>query len=659
MTTSVRCHAIDGTALGQLADVQPDELAAFTFSTSGTRERRPAVLARADAVSRVFRAQRLSVLIVIDPDIAGRQHRFVGLLSTAAQRASVLDIPGFGDQIAGELGLVGEAVHSHSGRAARTVLENLPRDLVLELSPAEVAELVREIVGLQERRVVRVFEVPEPAGQWVTVLVYFPRSRFTAELPERLADVVADSYGSDQRTFESFVSASSLARVTVSVRRPSPDRHADLDALEQVIDEQSISWTDRLRTALVSELGEEHGHRLFDVAGKAAPAAYRAAVAPERAAADLRRIEDVLTGEDDLAVALGHDLDAQTGEWRMRVYRRNTPMALSELLPLLDHLGFVALDEQPYTFRVGSERVYLYDIGVRAPPGCMLDARRSADVIDAFVGLVRGAVESDGFNRLVVVAGLDVGDVAMLRAYAKYLRQIGFAFSQQYVEDTLARHPQLVQWFVQLFEARFDPTVRRCRTAGRQETLRTQILGALDAIPSLDDDRICRMFLTLIEATTRTNVYRRRNTLSFKLDPTKILELPSPRPAYEIWVCGPRVEGVHLRGGPIARGGLRWSDRREDFRTEVLGLMKAQMVKNAVIVPVGAKGGFVVKRPPRIPTSCAARSSSATARSSVGCSTSPTTSSVAVVVRPAGHRRPRRRRLVSRRRRRQGHGDLQ
>ena len=325
------------------------------------------MLARADVVSKVFRAQRLSVLIVTDPDNPGRQHRFVGLLSTAAQRASVLDIPGFGDQIADELGLVGEAVHSHSGRAARTVLENLPRDLVLELSPAEVAELVREIVGLQERRVVRVFEVPEPAGQWVTVLVYFPRSRFTAELPERLADVVAGSYGSDQRTFESFVSASSLARVTVSVRRPSPDRHADLDALERMIDEQSISWTDRLRTALVSELGEEHGHRLFDVAGKAAPAAYRAAVAPERAAADLRRIEDVLTGEDDLAVALGHDLDAQTGEWRIRVYRRGTPMALSELLPLLDHLGFVALDEQPYTFRVGSERVYLYDIGVRAP----------------------------------------------------------------------------------------------------------------------------------------------------------------------------------------------------------------------------------------------------------------------------------------------------
>ena len=197
-------------------------------------------------VSTVFRPQRLSVLIVNDTaedeDGHGVQHRFVGLLSTAAQRASVLDIPGFGDRIAVELGLIGEAVHGHTGRLARTVLENLPRYVVLELSPEEVAELVREIVGLQERRVVRVFEVPEPAGLWTTVLVYFPRNRFSAELPERLADVVAEAYRSEQRTFESLVSASSLARLAVSVRRPSADTHADLAALERTIDQQSISW---------------------------------------------------------------------------------------------------------------------------------------------------------------------------------------------------------------------------------------------------------------------------------------------------------------------------------------------------------------------------------------------------------------------------------
>jgi glutamate dehydrogenase len=591
---------ITDTALGQLTDADPAELEAFAFPTSPDREARPAVMARADVVSTVFRPQRLSVLIVTDPAEPSVQHRFVGLLSTAAQRASVFDIPGFGDQIAAELRLVGEAVHSHSGRAARTVLENLPRDVVLELSPAEVAGLVREIVGLQERRVVRVFEVPEPAGLWTTVLVYFPRSRFTAELPERIADIVADSYGADRRTFESFVSASSLARVTVSVRRPSHDRYADLVALERTIDEQSISWTERLRAALVSELGEGDGHRLFDAAGRSAPAAYRAAVTPERAVADLGRIDEVLTGDSDLVVAFARDLDAPAGEWRMRVYRRGAPMALSALLPLLDHLGFVALDEQPFTFRVGTDRVHLYDIGVRAPEGCLLDNRRAAaDVIEAFVGLVRGEIESDGFNRLVASARLDARDVAMIRGYAKYLRQIGFAFSQQYIENTLARHPRLAARLVHLFKTRFDPGGLGTSPADRGaavDEVRAEIVAALDAIPSLDEDRICRSFLTLILATTRTNFFGGDPTLAFKFDPAAIPDLPQPRPAFEIWVCGPRVEGVHLRGGPIARGGLRWSDRREDFRTEVLGLMKAQMVKNAVIVPTGAKGGFVVKR---------------------------------------------------------------
>ena len=594
---------VAGTGLGQLADADPATLAAFTFSTSGDREKRPAVMARADVVSTVFRPQRVSVLIVNDPaEQPGLQHRFIGLLSTAAQRASVFDIPGFGEEIAAALGLVGEAVHSHSGRAARTVLENLPRDLVLELSATEVASLVREIVGLQERRVVRVFEVPEPAGRWTTVLVYFPRRRFNAELPGRLADMVADAYDADRRTFESLVSASSLARVTVSVRRSSADRRVDLGELERLIDEQSISWTERLRAALVLERGEAQGHRLFDLAGASAPPAYRAAVVPERAVADLIRVDEVLAGDDDLVVALGHDPDAHPDEWRMRVYRRGTAMALSELLPLLDHLGFVALDEQPYTFRIGAERVHLYDIGVRVPEG-VLDQRRCHDIVEAFVGLVRGAVESDGFNRLVVVAGLDARDVAMIRAYAKYLRQIGFAFSQQYIENTLARHPQLAGRLVELFTARFEPVENGgpgSRDAA-QQVLREQIVSALDAIPSLDEDRICRSFLTLIEATTRTTFFRRETTLAFKFDPAAIPDLPEPRPAYEIWVCSPRVEGVHLRGGPVARGGLRWSDRREDFRTEVLGLMKAQMVKNAVIVPTGAKGGFVVKRQPSDP----------------------------------------------------------
>ncbi len=561
-------------------------------------------IARTDDTSRVFRADRQTVVAVTD-ESGQRQTRFVGLLATNAYRVSVLDIPGVGPAVADALDLTSGRVHTHTGRATRTVLENLPRDLVFELEPSALARLVAAIVGLQERQVVRVFEVPEPVGPWITVLVYVPRSRFTAELPERVADAVTAAYSAERRMFESHVGASSLARIAVSVRSPDGQRRTDLETLERTIDELSTSWRDRLRSALTAELGEDRGRALFDRVGEHAPPAYRAAVAPDRAISDVRRIASLIASDGELTTALGHDVDAPPGEWRFRVYRQGQPAALSALLPLLDHLGLQALDERPYTFRIDDERVFLYDIGVRVGGAVELDEARRSALQDAFAALVAGDIESDGYNRLVLQAGLSAREVAMIRAYGKYLRQIGFAFSQSYIEDVLCAHPRLVADLVELFHARFDPS-RDAGTSGerREEAsavVQERVEVSLDAIPSLDDDRICRAFLSLIAATVRTNYYRHRPAIAFKLDPTAIPDLPLPRPRHEIWVCGPRVEGVHLRGGDIARGGLRWSDRREDFRTEVLGLMKAQMVKNAVIVPTGAKGGFVVKRPPGSP----------------------------------------------------------
>jgi glutamate dehydrogenase len=590
-------RAADGTltlrsesGLGQLR--QPDRL-----DPPPVPDDRSVVIARSDATATVFRAERHTVVIV-RPDEA-TERRFVGLLATNAYRVSVLDIPRIGADARRVLGLTEARMHAHAGRVTRTVLENLPRDLVLELEPEELGQLVTDIVGLQERQLVRVFEVPDPVGPWATVLVYLPRSRFTAELPERVADAVADAYGAELRTFESFVGASSLARIAVSVRRPATASAIDNDELERTIDELSTSWSDRLRAALITDYGEVTGVGLFDRVGTHAPAAYRAAVSPERAIGDVRRITSLLDSGDEFTTSLGHDVDAPPGEWRFRVYRRGASVALSDLLPLLDHLGLDALDEQPYTFLTGDDKVFLYDIGVRVSSAVELDEYRRAELHTAFCALVDGDVESDDFNRLVLGAGLTAREVTIIRAYAKYLRQIGFGFSQSYVEDTLNAHPRLVNDLVALFHTRFDPAV--AEREPRIEELSDRLAAALDAIPSLDDDRICRVFKTLIEATVRTNYYRGRRAVAFKFDPAKIPELPAPRPRHEVWVSGPRVEGVHLRGGPIARGGLRWSDRREDFRTEVLGLMKAQMVKNAVIVPTGAKGGFVVKRPPSDP----------------------------------------------------------
>ena len=598
--------AVAGSALGELRDAGAADLAAVLYPTADGPEQRPAVLTRADEVTTVFRAQREHVLVVTDPAAPEVQHRFTGLLSTAAQRASVLEIPGFGDEIASELELDDPVeTHSHSGRMARTTLDSLPRDVVLELSAAEVAALVREIMALQERRLVRVFEVPEPVGLWTTVLVYFPRNRFTADLPERIADHVAAAFGAERREFQSLVGTSSLARVTVSVRRPGPESSADLDALAATIDELSTSWDDRLRAALQAEVGDSEGIHIYERCAGATTASYRAAVSPAQAVADLRRVCQLLDAESDLVTSLGREVDASAGEWRSRIYRRGVSMALSELLPLLDNLGIQPLDEQPFTFHIGADTVHLHDIGVRVPAGVELDERRRAALRAAFAELVAGTAESDGFNRLILLAGLDAAQVAVVRAYARYLRQTGFSFSQAYLEETLAAHPEIAALLVELFAARFDPALEGDRDE-RQAELSDAILVALDDVPSLDHDRICRMFLSLIEATVRTNHYCRRGTIALKFDPSRIAELPRPRPAHEIWVCSPRVEGVHLRGGAIARGGIRWSDRKEDFRTEVLGLMKAQMVKNAVIVPDGAKGGFVVKRMPA--TADAARS---------------------------------------------------
>ncbi len=335
------------------------------------------------------------------------------------------------------------------------------------------------------------------------------------------------------------------------------------------------------------------------------PAGYDELNEPSVAAIDLAAVADLADGADDLDTRL---VERGDGALRFRVYRKGASIPLADMLPLLDQLGFRALDERAFGFDLpgangaGGSTIWLHDVGVAAPDGVPLGESARAEVQRAFTAEFRGEVEVDGLNRLVLLAALTARQVEVLRAYSRYLRQIGFPFSQQYIETTLCRHGAIARLLVNLFEARFDPLnlADESGLAALHESLAT----ALDAVPSLDDDRTLRAIVALMDATVRTNAFRPgdgatfRDVLAFKFDTTKVPDLPLPRPMFEIWICSPRVEGVHLRNGRIARGGIRWSDRREDFRTEVLGLVKAQIVKNAVIVPTGAKGGFVVKRPP-------------------------------------------------------------
>jgi glutamate dehydrogenase len=372
--------------------------------------------------------------------------------------------------------------------------------------------------------------------------------------------------------------------------------------------EAAADWAAATRDALTETTGAAAADEVLARLLPVVPAGYDELNWPSSAAIDLPIIDRLAADPSpagQVATSMLHFVEAGAHEWRFRVYHGGAAVPIADLLPLLDNLGFRAVDERAFHFRFEERSVWLHDVGVQVPDTVELTEESRQQVQQAFVAEFTNTVEVDGLNRLVLLAGLTARQVEVLRAYSRYLRQIGFPFSQQYIETTLARHATVAAQLVQLFTERFTPDLPNSEEFVAAS--RAAILEALDAVPNLDDDRTLRAFLALIDATVRTNAFRpgpndgRRDVLALKFDTGKVPDLPLPRPMFEIWVCSPRVEGVHLRNGRIARGGIRWSDRREDFRTEVLGLVKAQIVKNSVIVPTGAKGGFVPKRPPTNP----------------------------------------------------------
>ena len=563
--------------------------------SSGGSER--LVIARTDEVSRIHRAARMTCLAV-RTDGGAVEHRFVGLLGSGAYRESVFAIPTIGERAREVIEMAGVSVETHLGRSMRNVLETLPRDLVFELAAQPLAELVLDIVGLQERRIVRVFDIAEPVGPWTTVLVYVPTGRFDTGLRRTVEQMVSDWYHSEVRDVATFVGASSLARLSMTVRRSDEVEH---DRLAEAIDVATATWNERAADAMAELMGDKRGATAFQRVRDVVPADYKARTSPSRAAADLGHVVGLLDGDADLDTSFSRTLDDEASRWRFRLFRRDARSTIAELVPLLGQLGLRAVDERPYEFADGGTPVFLYDLGVEVEVGddALDDDARRAEMSDAFGALLDGRCEADGLNRLILAAGVSYRQVEVLRTYTRYLQQAGFHFSQRYIEDTLVSHPGIARGLIELFEARFDPRAEPSPHESPEaiDALRADLVERLDAVPSLDEDRICRAFLTLIDATLRTNAFRPdRSAMAVKLDSTAIPLLPEPRPMFEIFVCSPLLEGVHLRGGRIARGGIRWSDRPEDFRTEVLGLVKAQMVKNAVIVPVGAKGGFVVKQ---------------------------------------------------------------
>ncbi|MFJ9613343.1 NAD-glutamate dehydrogenase [Streptomyces noursei] len=576
------------------------------------REHKLLILTKANSRATVHRPSYLDYVGVKKFDKEGNvigERRFLGLFSSAAYTESVRRVPVIRRKVAEVLEGAGFSPNSHDGRDLLQILETYPRDELFQTPPDQLRSIATSVLYLQERRRLRLYLRQDEYGRYYSALVYLPRDRYTTAVRLRLIDILKEELGGTSVDFTAWNTESVLSRLHFLIRvEPgtalSELTDTDVDRIESRLVEAARSWADGFAEALTAEVGEERAAELLRRYAHAFPEGYKAENNPRGAVADLQHLEK-LTGEPghDFAVSLYEPVNAGPGERRFKIYRRGEPVSLSKVLPGLNRLGVEVVDERPHELRCAdSTLAWIYDFGLRMPSYVSGDDARER-FQEAFTAVWTGAAESDDFNQLVLRAGLDWRQAMVLRAYAKYLRQAGSTFSQTYMEDTLSNNVHTTRLLVSLFEARMSP---ERQSAGTEliDGLLEELDGALDQVASLDEDRILRSFLTVIKATLRTNHYQRDSTgrphsyLSVKLDPQAIPDLPAPRPAYEIWVYSPRVEGVHLRFGKVARGGLRWSDRREDFRTEILGLVKAQMVKNTVIVPVGAKGGFVGKQLP-------------------------------------------------------------
>ncbi|MCV7092291.1 NAD-glutamate dehydrogenase [Mycobacterium interjectum] len=560
------------------------------------------------------------------------EHRLVGLFTVAAMNADVLEIPMISRRVREALTMADDDP-IHPGQLLLDVIQTVPRSELFTLSAERLLAMAKAVVDLGSQRRALLFLRADRLQYFVSCLVYVPRDRYTTPVRLQIEDILVREFGGTRLEFTARVSESPWALMHFMVRLPESDAPVDVSEdtrvrIQGLVSEAARTWGDRLiaATAVGTPAHDDAEHY-----ATAFSEVYKQAVTPGDAIEHIAIINEL----SDDSVKLVFSDRGEDGAAQLTWFLGGHTASLSQLLPMLQSMGVVVLEERPFTVsRPDGLPVWIYQFKIQPHPTIPFatsaaernsTAERFADAVTA---IWQGRVEIDRFNELVMRARLTWQQVVLMRAYAKYLRQAGFPYSQSYIESVLNDHPSTVRSLVTLFEALFDP--RASFSAGSPTSRDAQAAAAavaadIDALVSLDTDRILRAFASLVQATLRTNYFvtregsaRARNVLALKLDAQLIDELPLPRPKYEIFVYSPRVEGVHLRFGPVARGGLRWSDRRDDFRTEILGLVKAQAVKNAVIVPVGAKGGFVVKRPP-LPTGEAAADRDASRSEGVAC----------------------------------------
>jgi glutamate dehydrogenase len=560
------------------------------------------------------------------------EYRILGLYTHMAYTESITRIPVLRRKLAEVLEESGVSAASHDGRDVAEFMEVYPREELFQTPVAELAAIAAEVLRLRERMQTRLFVRRDVYGKYVSCLIYLSRDRYNTKVRLAVQDLLQRKFDGSQLDYSAVVDETPIARLHVVVRSEPGHKLAspNLEQLEQSVAAAVRSWDDDLVREAVSELGEDAGRTLLAEMAGSISETYKADVPAVAAVSDLIKIKQMRESGEQISfemwesagyvggVPVEYD-EAQQEKptvWRLTIHRNGPPITLTDVLPRLQHLGVEVVDEHPYEFDV-ADPFWIYDFGLRrdkavtsGPSGRTVAQAQpafeavSGQIEGALAALWSGEIDDDDFNALVLDAGLSWRQVVVLRAYAKYLRQAGTTFSQDYIALVLRHNPVIARRLIRLFESKFDPD-RLDGEAERSEALIEEITGELDDVASLDEDRILRAYLGLIEATIRTNYFRIRPEsmqpmpyLVFKLDAGAVPDLPAPRPKFEMFVYSPRFEGVHLRFAGVARGGLRWSDRREDFRTEILGLAKAQEVKNSVIVPSGAKGGFVCKQLP-------------------------------------------------------------
>ncbi len=602
-----RYRPVPATGLGTLRADRDDPGAFHALPPTG-RDPDLLIITKDNYKSRVHRPAYLDYIGIRTFDADGLvtgERRFIGLFSSTAYSESVARIPVLRQKAAAVLLQSGYDEQSHGGKAIMDVLDTYPRDELFQSPLGELAATVEKVAHLKERRQVRMFVRRDVYGRYLSCLVYLPRDRYTTAVRNKMQDILMRNLGGASVDYTARVTESVLARLHFVLRMPVGEAMGEIDirALERELTLATRSWNDEF----ADQIGDhDAGEQLATLVG-ALPEGYKEDYEPRQAVLDLAALTELGdTGGMSLAL-YAPDRFNDEADLRLKIFRRDESLSLSRVLPHLSLLGVDVIDERPYELSMsGGELAFIYDFGLTVPGGAeavahdwSLPAREQ--FMDAFRASYSGQTEPDRFNALVMGADLTWRQITVLRAIGRYLRQAGVTYSQTYIAQALNTNKDLARLLVKLFEVKFDPRSGDDRPTRERRTaeLFEQITAGLNDVASLDHDRIIRSYLAVLSAAIRTNFFALdRQSLAIKLRPRQIPDLPEPRPAYEIFVYSPRVEGVHLRFGSVARGGLRWSDRAEDFRTEILGLVKAQMVKNTVIVPVGAKGGFYAKTLP-------------------------------------------------------------